>query len=154
MTKDFEMDKELLPYQNLIQSGFQDMIMISHVINGQIDKTQCRAGNINDSTTWCPGTMSYATVARLLRDKLGFKGVIISDDMTMGAIANEYPLEIALEKAINAGVDVFIFANNYEYETEKAVNTIAKLVKEEKIKIERIEESYKRVTELKIRLKR
>lgn len=152
VTKTYQKDIELLPYQILIKNGFQDMIMTAHVINGNLDKSQCKPGNPEDQTTWCPGTMSYATITRLLRNQLGFKGVVVSDDFTMGAIANEYPLEIALEKALNAGVDMFIISNNTEDDTEKLVNTFAKLLKEGKIKEEQIDRANQNIINMKKRL--
>lgn len=147
----YQKEQELLPYQLLIKEGYQDFIMTTHVINGQIDKTQCKKGPLEDSTTWCPGTMSKATLKGLLRQELGFKGVIISDDMTMGAIANEYPLEVALEKSINAGVDIFIVSNNTEDNTAIVINTIAKLVKEGKVSEAEIDRAYQNIIELKKR---
>lgn len=140
---------ELEPYRELINRGYEDLIMTTHVINGQIDRTQCKPGPMEDRTTWCPGTMSYATLTSLLREQLGFKGVIVSDDMTMGAIANEYPLEIALEKAINAGVDMFILANYTSHQTSEVINTIARLVIEGKVQQSRIDDAYNNIVKLK-----
>ncbi len=151
VTQSYQKDKELLPYQLLIKNGYQDLIMTTHVINGQIDQTQCKKGPIENSSTWCPGTLSRATLKELLRDKLGFKGVIVSDDMTMGAIRKEYPLDIAFEKAINAGVDMFIISNNYEDNTTLVINTIAQLVKEGKVSEAEIDRAYHNITELKKR---
>lgn len=152
VTDTYQQDKELLPYEILIHNGYQDLIMTTHVINGQIDRSQCKQGPKDDHTTWCPGTMSYKTLTTLLRKQLGFKGVIVSDDMTMGAIVKEYPLEIALEKAINAGVDMFIIANDSADNTELVVNTIAKLVKEGKVSEAQINRAYDHISSLKMRL--
>lgn len=151
VTETYQKDKELLPYKELIKEGYQDFIMTTHVINGQIDKTQCKKGDVEDHTTWCPGTLSHATLTGLLREELGFKGVIVSDDMTMGAIANEYPLDVAFEKAINAGVDMFILPNNTEDSTALAINTIAKLVKDGKVKEADIDRAYNNIIALKKR---
>ncbi len=152
VTDTYQRDKELIPYQKLINRGYQDIIMTTHVINGQIDRSQCKFGSQEDQNTWCPGTMSYATLTKLLRQRLGFKGVIVSDDMAMGAIANEYPLDIALEKAINAGVDMFIVSNNTQDNTEQTINTIAKLVKEGRVSEAEINRAYQHITTLKNRL--
>ena len=86
--------------------------MTSHIINGKIDSSQCREGNLYDTGTWCPGTMSKKTLTKLLRNELGFKGIIVSDDMTMDAIASNYNMRTAYKFAINAGVDVFIVARD------------------------------------------
>lgn len=152
VTETYQKERELLPYQRLIEKGYEDIIMTAHVINGQLDKTQCKPGLPDDPKTWCPGTLSQVTLTTILREQLGFKGLIISDDMTMGAIANEYPLDIALEKAINAGVEMFIIANNFSDDTELLVNTIAKLIKEGRVKTSLIDNAYQHIVELKKRI--
>lgn len=154
VTESYQKEKELWPYQHLIDQGYQSIIMTTHVINGQIDRSQCKPGDKEDPKTWCPGTMSYATITGLLREKLGFKGLIVSDDMTMGAITNEYNLDLALEKSINAGVDMFIIANSGINETETVINTIAQLIKAGKIKEAQIERAYQNIVTLKKGIKK
>ncbi|MBU0744051.1 MAG: hypothetical protein KKE11_01580, partial [Gammaproteobacteria bacterium] len=149
VTETYQKDRELFPYLGFIKDGYDDMIMTTHVINGQIDQTQCKAGLVTDHTTWCPGTMSKLALTELLRDKMGFNGIIVSDDMTMGAITLEYTLSESLKNSINAGVDMFIVANNYEDQTNEVINAIAQLVKDGDIKRERIGESYKRISDFK-----
>jgi len=152
VTDTYQPSKELYPYEALFKLGYVDMVMTTHVINGQIDRSQCKKGAFDDHLTWCPGTMSKKTLTGLLRNKLKFNGVIVSDDMTMGAITKEYPLPLALEKAINAGVDMFIVSNNQSNETMKMVNTIARLVKQGKIKRSTIDRAYQRIAKLKKRV--
>ena len=96
-------DKELEPYRDMIASGSCDAIMTAHVFNGNLDPLY-------------PATLSKATLDGLLRDKLGFNGVIISDDMQMRAIADLYGLETAIRLAIEAGVDILLFGNNTAYD--------------------------------------
>lgn len=151
VTDTYQKSVELLPYQALIKSGYQDLIMTTHVINGIIDSSQCRRGKINDRSTWCPGTMSKKTLTDVLRQELGFKGIIVSDDMTMSAITEYYPLSQAYEKAINAGVDMFIVGNHEGDYTPTVVLTIAKLIHDGKVSPARIEESYQRIMALKNR---
>jgi len=69
----------------------------------------------------------------------------------MSAIAKNYPLDIALTKAINAGVDMFIVANQSRDETGKIVRTIARLIRDGKVKTQTIDEAYQRIRELKKR---
>ena len=89
----------------------------------------------------------------MLKVEMGFKGIIVSDDMAMGAIAKQYDLETCLEKAINAGVDMFIFSNNGDnYDKEigyKAIETIFKLVKQGKVDERKISNSYAKILKLK-----
>ena len=68
----------------------------------------------------------------------------------MGAMAQEYPLSISLAKAINAGVDILIVANNDKDYTDEVVSTIATLVKEGKVNASRIHQAYARIQSLKL----
>lgn len=134
-------EEELEPYRALIASGYHDVVMTAHVFNGKLDPLY-------------PATLSKATLDGLLRGKLGFKGVIVSDDMQMRAIADRYGLETAIRLAIEAGVDVLLFGNNTAYDpavTIKATAIIRSLVAKKLISEERIEQSYRRIMELKKR---
>ncbi len=136
--------KELTPYRTLIKEGICDMIMTAHVFNNQLDEEY-------------PATLSKKVMTDLLRYDLGYKGLIISDDMQMKAISTQYGLATALEKAINAGVDVMIFSNNIPdiYEPDvvpTVIKAIRKLVDEGKITKERIQTSYNRIMALKKKL--
>ncbi|MDR1054307.1 MAG: glycoside hydrolase family 3 protein [Prevotellaceae bacterium] len=132
-------DAELIPFQTLIDSGIVDMVMTSHIINRKLDSV--------------PATLSYNILTKLLREQMHYNGIIISDDIAMGAIANHYPLENALEKAINAGVDISILSNNGQnFDPKiatKAVDIICSLVEQGKITPERIDEAYNRIMSLK-----
>ena len=132
-------EKELVPFKQLIADHDCDMVMTAHIYNRSLDPD------------W-PATMSAKTVNGILRKRLGFEGVVISDDMQMKAIKEHYPLELALEKTILAGVDMIIFANNMVYEEDIASRSIAiirDLVKQGRVSEERIRQSYQRINELK-----
>jgi beta-N-acetylhexosaminidase len=134
-------EKELEPYRSMIASGYCDAVMTAHVFNGNLDSLY-------------PATLSKATIDGLLRGKLGFKGVIISDDMQMRAIADHYGLETAIRLAIDAGVDILLFGNNTAYDpaiTTKATEIIKTLLARKVITTERIDRSYRRIMELKQR---
>ena len=89
----------------------------------------------------------------ILRDKLNYEGLIVSDDMQMGAIVENFGFEEAIIKAINAGCDLLIFSNNSpvydEGIAQKAVEVIKKAIKDGKIKEETIRNSYNRIKQLK-----
>jgi beta-N-acetylhexosaminidase len=75
--------------------------------------------------------------------------------MQMGAIINHYGFEMAIRKAIEAGVDILVFANNSVYEEDvarRAIEVIRELVQAGTISEERIDESYRRIYRLKSRL--
>ena len=130
---------ELKPYKNLIGTGSVDAIMTGHLFNEDLDPV-------------FPATLSFKTMTGLLREKLGYQGVIISDDMQMKAITNSYGLENAIFLAINAGVDMLIFGNNLVYDPDivsKAVTMVTRMVEEGRLTPQRIEESYERIMTLK-----
>lgn len=134
---------EIKPYADLIKQGKVDMIMTAHIFNARLDAD-------------VPATLSKRIITGILRDSLKYQGVIISDDMQMGAIADHYGLETALEKCVNAGVDIVCFGNNLQYDPDiitKATSIIKRLVVEGKLSRTRIDESYKRITTLKNTLK-
>ena len=132
---------ELEPFAELISSGEADAVMTAHVFNSNLDGEY-------------PATLSKPTITYLLRDELGFDGIIFSDDMQMGAIADNYGLELAVVQAIDAGVDMLIFANNSpKYNdsriVEKVVGIIVEAVDAGKISEERLDRSFERITMLK-----
>ena len=134
-------EQELEPYRFLIAAGYNDAIMTAHVFNGKLDPLY-------------PATLSKTTLTDLLRNKLGFKGVIVSDDMQMKAIADRYGIETAIRLAIEAGVDILLFGNNTSYDqaiASKATDIINSLVQQKIISPERIDQSYKRIMKLKNR---
>lgn len=130
---------ELEPYSLLLkQNEFPVMIMTAHVINRQLD------GN------GLPATLSYPILTGLLREKLGFNGVIISDDLQMQAIANHYSLDDALCLTINAGADMLIFANQLgQITAPDLIDRIENLVHTNAISRSRIEQAYERIIHLK-----
>lgn len=135
-------DDELIPYRNLIESGDVDIIMTAHIFNENWDPEY-------------PATLSRHVIDGILRDQLGFDGVVVSDDMQMDAVRSYYGLETAIKKAINAGVDILSFANNSIYDKDiipTAHGIIKKLVDEGWISEERIDESYQRIKKLKKRI--
>jgi len=129
-------ESELEPYIELIHSGDANMIMTAHVFNENLDELY-------------PATLSYKVNTELLRDKLGYNGVIVSDDLQMGAIAKHYTLEQIVTLSINSGVDMLLFGNQLSYQdTDVLISTILAQIKNGSIPLERILESNKRVERL------
>ena len=99
-----------------------------------------------------PATLSRAAIGGLLRGELGFDGVVISDDVQMGAVANHYGFEIAIERALLAGIDIIILANNTLYQEDavsRACTCIRRLLDDGKIDEARIDASCARIARLK-----
>jgi len=139
ITKTYQ-EKELIPYQKLIEKGVVDMIMTAHIINRDIDPDY-------------PATLSSLFINNILRKQLKFDGVIVSDDMQMGAITEHYGFAEAIILAINAGCNLLIISNNNKIYDEtapyRAQEIIFEAVKNGKIPIENILESHHRIYELK-----
>ncbi|MFA7536767.1 MAG: glycoside hydrolase family 3 protein [Desulfuromonadales bacterium] len=133
---------ELEPYARIIEAGEADAVMTAHVFNARLDADY-------------PATLSRDTIHEILRKELGFEGVVVSDDMQMGAIVDHYGLETAVRRTIEAGVDILVFGNNLQYDeaiVPKTIAIIRDLVRTGQISEARIDESYRRIMRLKDRL--
>lgn len=133
--------EELLPFEALIREKMADTVMTGHLVNRKRDRY--------------PASLSYETVTSLLRKELCYDGVVISDDLGMKAVSDNYRFEETIRLAVNAGVDILLFANMIDFDEDiviKAHDTIIKLIKEKKIPLERIEESFRRISQLKTRI--
>ncbi|WP_424687324.1 MAG: glycoside hydrolase family 3 N-terminal domain-containing protein [Halarcobacter ebronensis] len=128
--------KELTPYKELIAKNKADFIMTAHVFNKHLDKDY-------------PGTLSHNINTKLLRENLNFKGLIVSDDLQMKAIANHYTLKQTLELAINSGVNILVFGNQLgDTKLKTIVNTTYELIKEKKVPLSKIIESNRLINNL------
>ncbi|WP_133128232.1 glycoside hydrolase family 3 N-terminal domain-containing protein [Legionella nagasakiensis] len=129
---------ELKPYETVLRDNALMMVMTAHVINRHLD------------ADGLPATLSFPILTGLLRQKLGFNGVIVSDDLQMQAISNHYSMEEAVRMTINAGADMLIFANQLgEVTAVEVIDCIEQLVQSGAIKRSRIDESYQRICHLK-----
>jgi beta-N-acetylhexosaminidase len=130
---------ELDPYRTLIAAGIVDAVMTAHVFNTRLDPTY-------------PATLSQATITGLLRDELGFDGVVITDDMNMQAITSQYGFEQAAVLAVQAGADLLAYGNNLVYDpqvAQRAISALAAAVTRSELTKERIDGSYQRLLRLK-----
>jgi len=134
---------ELEPYRLLMGRGLADSVMVAHVFNRRLDSTY-------------PASLSRQTVEGLLRRRLGYRGVVITDDLQMGAIAGRYSLPETIRLALNAGDDLLLFGNQLDpklrVSPKKLVETIGTLVREGRVSRKRLEEANRRVRAMKARL--
>lgn len=132
---------ELEPFTRLINSDETcGVVMTAHIVNRQLDRSGL------------PATLSHKILTDLLRNQLHFKGVIITDDMQMKAISENYGLEQALVLAINAGADMLIFGNNLsvpEQNPAQVIDIIEAKVQSGEISQQRINEAYQHIVTLK-----
>lgn len=132
-------DKETAPYLDLMFKNNLQTVMVSHIYNKNYDEIY-------------PASLSNSTINGILRQINGFKGVVITDDLDMGAIRQNYDLEETVIQAINAGNDILLFSNRKHHNPNLAddVNKIVKnAILEGLIRPSRIQESYNRVIQLK-----
>jgi Beta-glucosidase-related glycosidases len=103
-----------------------------------------------------PATLSAKTVNGKLRQEFGFDGVVITDDLQMGAIQNKYGLKNTLKLAINAGNDILLFGNQLSVKsmvkTSTLINTVKSLLKSGEVSLADIEKSNSRLERLKEKL--
>lgn len=127
---------ELVPFRAAIAAGV-DAVMTTHISMPQLEPEK----NV-------PATLSKNILTGILRDELGFKGVIVTDAMTMGGIAKYFKPEEATLRAVKAGVDVILFPPS----VETTFNAIRAAVASGEIPASRVEESARRVLRLKAKL--
>lgn len=92
-------ERELYPFRELIGGGYSDMVMTGHLFKRDWDSQY-------------PVSLSRPAITGVLRDELGFKGVVISDEFFMKAIQDHYGFDEAVVQAINAGTDILLFNTN------------------------------------------
>ncbi|MHA7776673.1 glycoside hydrolase family 3 protein [Roseibium sp. M-1] len=138
-------EKELEPFRQMISEGRVDLIMTAHVIN--------RVPPIESGDA--PVSLSRQALTDVLRGDLGFAGVIISDDLQMDAIRRNFSLEEAVVRAVNAGTDILLFANDKRPDPAipgKVADILVRAAAEDAALALRIDAAYGRILALKRRL--
>jgi beta-N-acetylhexosaminidase len=97
-----------------------------------------------------PATLSRPILHGLLRERLAFDGVIVSDDLEMKGVADHFTVEEMVEKGLDAGVDLFLVCHDKD-KVERAVSAAERCVKDGRVPRARVEEALRRVAELKAR---
>ncbi len=127
---------ELVPFKAAIAAGV-GAIMTAHVTFPAIEPEPL-----------LPATMSQRVLRGLLREELGFRGIIITDDLFMGAISKLYGLAEAAIRSINAGADIVLMCHE-PGEQAIAIRAIWAAVRSGRISMDRIDSSVSRVLRLK-----
>ena len=128
--------EEFAVFQAGIDAGV-DMIMISHM--------EAPALTVGSTEPYVPCSLSKAVVTDILRNELGFDGVIITDALNMGAISDYYSSEEAAIYALQAGCDMLLMPENFE----EAYNGVLEAVKNGTISEERIDDALRRIYRIK-----
>lgn len=126
--------RDLIPFKKAIQNQLE-MIMTAHVLFPELDSN-------------FPATMSHLILNNLLREKMGFDGVIITDDLDMGAVSKGYPTETCVIESFNAGADILLICNS----GKKALDALCSLrsaIIDGRIEASRVSISINRIKSLK-----
>jgi beta-N-acetylhexosaminidase len=129
---------ELEPFQRLIASGKADVVMAGHVVNHQLDPKY-------------PASLSSAVVTTLLRGELGWDGVVVTDDLQAAAITQQFGRDEAIVRALNAGNDLLLLANQQAYDArivDHAVAAVTAAIDSGRLPVARIDEAWSRVEAL------
>lgn len=125
---------ELIPFSAAIENEV-DVIMLAHILLPKIDQEY-------------PASFSKIVITDLLRNEMKFDGVVITDDMTMGAIVKNYDIGEAAVKSIQAGSDIVLVCHDYLKE-EAVLKAIRKAAENGSISEDRIDQSVYRILKLK-----
>ena len=136
--KDMLEAEDIKPFKYMIDNVDNDsyMVMVTHVTYSALDGNQ-------------PASMSPVIMKELLRNQLGYKGLIITDDMDMGAIANYYDYAQVGVDAIKAGADIVMVCHEYDHEIA-VYNGILQAVQNGNISQEQLDDSVRKVIRAKL----
>lgn len=137
-SKDILLSDDIIPFKTIIKENNPEnyFILISHLTYTDLDNEK-------------PASLSKKIITDLLRKELGFSGIIITDDMEMGAIANHNDFRTVGVKAVKAGVDIVMVCHEYEHETDVYLGLLD-AVNNGEISLDRIDESVKRIVRAKL----
>jgi beta-N-acetylhexosaminidase len=134
---------ELAPYRMLLAEGVVDSVMTAHVFNRRLDRRH-------------PATLSEPTITGLLRRNLGWRGVVVSDDLRMGAIDKHYGLPDAAVRAVRAGVDIVLVADDRlpggPSAADAVIEGLHKALGRGRIRPQRVEEALTRIEAMRARV--
>ena len=137
-SKDTLMAEDILPFKTIIDENEPNdyFILVSHLKYPALDEEY-------------PASLSSKIMTDLLRNELGYKGIIITDDMEMGAVANHNEFRSIGVKAVKAGADIVLVCHEYEHQQEVYLGLLD-AVNSGEISQERIDESVKRIIKVKL----
>lgn len=138
VVKEVLMTEDILPFKTIIDENEPNdyFILVSHLKYPALDEEY-------------PASLSSKIMTDLLRNKLGYKGIIITDDMEMGAVANHNDFRSIGVNAVKAGADIVLVCHEYEHQQEVYLGLLD-TVNSGEISQERIDESVKRIIKVKL----
>ena len=138
VAKEVLMTEDILPFKTIIDESDPNdyFILVSHLKYPALDEEY-------------PASLSSKIMTDLLRNELGYKGIIITDDMEMGAVANHNDFRSIGVNAVKAGADIVLVCHEYEHQQEVYLGLLD-AVNNGEISQERIDESIKRIIKVKL----
>ena len=151
-SKDELLNNELKPYQVAINQGIE-MIMSAHILYPQLDNTTVYSEKTKQQEK-LPSTLSHKIITDLLKNELGFNGVVVTDAMNMAGIAKTYDQVQATKLAINAGVDLMCMPCELQSKDDlanldKIIDGVEKAVNDGEIQESRLNDAVTRILTLK-----
>ncbi|HHU21393.1 MAG TPA: glucosamine-6-phosphate deaminase [Acholeplasma sp.] len=127
---------ELYPFKKAIENKANG-IMMSHIVYKCLDEKN-------------PASLSYNIITKLLKEKLGFKGLVVTDSLTMKAIWDNYSIKEIVKKGVLAGNDILCFCGKADLEEQQEIyHTFVSLVEEGEIPIARVDEAVEKILKYK-----
>ncbi len=126
---------ELVPFRRVFAENPPALVMTAHVLYRGVDPD-------------LPGTLSPTVTKHLLREEMGFQGVVVTDDLEMKALADRYSIEEIVRLGLEAGVDVFLICKEEE-RWMRAEAELERLLVDGLISVDRIQRSVRRIARAK-----
>ena len=138
VVKEVLMTEDIIPFKTIIDENDPNdyFILVSHLKYPALDEEY-------------PASLSSKIMTDLLRNEFGYKGIIITDDMEMSAVANHNDFRSIGVKAVKAGADIVLVCHEYEHQQEVYLGLLD-AVNSGEISQERIDESVKRIIKVKL----
>ena len=137
---------DVFPYRELLKTGDVNAVMVAHAAFPQLSLQET-----DKNGKLLPSSLSYNFVTNLLRGELHYDGLVITDDLEMGAIVKNYGIGEACKMAVNAGVDMLAICADPE-RIREGYNAVLAAVESGEISPERLDQSLSRVAKLKTQL--
>lgn len=137
---------ELKPYKSMVRNGLVDMVMVGHLYHPQFSD--------GDKI---PASLSHKAIEGKLRREIGFQGLVITDDLGMGAIRKNYKFPETIIRAIQAGNDILLLVDDKlatPSKIEEIHMIIRHAIRDKRISLKRITKSYRRIVATKRRLEK
>jgi len=139
LTLDFLLKREIMPFVSAIDTDV-DAIMPAHIVYEKIDEKAI------------PATFSEKILTQILRGKLGFQGIIISDDLEMKAISDNFSINESTLLSVKAGVDMLLICHSCDKQIE-AIESLEEAVTKKRIEESSIDLSLERIGRIKQKTK-